>query len=222
MTLGFSADLSVGDELVVIGNPLGELTDTLTTGVVSALNRTVSNEGVTLNMFQTDAAINAGNSGGPIFNMQGQVVGIATSKYASSTIEGLCFAIPIDDVKDMISDIISYGYVTGRASLGVSVQTITQAMSMRYNYPVGCYIVEVGSGTAADNAGLAKGDVITKVGDTTIESVDDLSSALAASSAGQSAVITYVRSGSTRTVTVTFDEKKPAEARTTYSNVYDY
>ena len=221
--IGASAALSVGDDILVIGNPLGNLSYTFTDGVVSYLNRMITGDtGTTINMFQTNAAINEGNSGGPVYNMRGEVVGIASAKYASSSIEGLGFCIPIDDVIGMIRDIINTGYVTGKPVLGVSVQTVTSAMAVRYGIVEGCYIVEVGAGTAADAAGLLAADVITAVGDTPVYSVSDISVALMGHSAGDTVNVRVRRSGTDLIFAVTLDEYTPGEARTSYSNVYDF
>ncbi len=220
--LGDSESLEVGDTLLIIGNALGELQYTLTQGVVSYLERAVTTEtGSVINMFQTDAAINSGNSGGPVFNAKGEVVGIASAKYASSTIEGLGFCIPIDDVKYMISDIVNVGYVTGKPSVGVSLYTNT---SRSNGLPYGCYIVAVEAGSAADNAGLDEGDVITAVDGKTVRDVDDFGSALSGKRAGDSITLTVYSAdyGSSSQVSLTLDEYVPGEPRTDYTNVFDY
>ena len=220
--LGDSKSLEVGDTLLIIGNALGELQYTLTQGVVSYLERSVTTEtGSVINMFQTDAAINSGNSGGPVFNAKGEVVGIASAKYASSTIEGLGFCIPIDDVKYMISDIVNVGYVTGKPSVGVSLYTNT---SRSNGLPYGCYIVAVEAGSAADHAGLDEGDVITAVDGKTVRDVDDFGSALSGKRAGDSITLTVYAAayGSSSQVTLTLDEYVPGEPRTDYTNVFDY
>lgn len=222
VSIGDSAHLEVGDTLLIIGNALGELQYTLTQGVVSYLERAVTTDtGAVINMFQTDAAINSGNSGGPVFNAKGEVVGIASAKYASSSIEGLGFCIPIDDVKNMISDIVDVGYVTGKPLLGVSLYTNT---SRSNGLPYGCYIVAVGEGSAAAKAGLAAGDVIVAVGGNSVRDVDDFGSALSNFRAGDSITLTvFHASNSTRTeVSIVLDEYKPAEPRTEYTNVYDF
>ena len=131
VVIGNSSDLHVGDQVVAIGNPLGELTFTLTGGYVSALDRNITmSDGVTMNMLQTDTAINSGNSGGPLFNLYGEVVGITTAKLSSSggsgsaSVEGLGFAIPINDVVDMVSDIMEHGYVTGKPNVGIDRKSV--------------------------------------------------------------------------------------------------
>lgn len=221
VSLGDFNNLRVGDSVLIIGNPLGELTYTLTSGVVSSLKRQIQGNGVSMNMFQTDAAVNSGNSGGPIFDMNGEVIGIATSKYASETIEGLSFGIPINDVKNMIQDIIRHGYVTGKPSIGVSVQTITSQMASYYRLPIGAYVVAVGSETAATKAGLQKEDVITGINSTKISGVDSLKEALTKHKAGDEVNLTVYRNDESITISLVFDEAVPDSARTNYSNVFD-
>ncbi|MDR1629140.1 MAG: S1C family serine protease [Oscillospiraceae bacterium] len=218
---GSSGDLSVGDDLIVIGNPLGELTHTLTTGVVSALSRQIESDEDIINMFQTNAAINSGNSGGPVFNTNGEVVGIATSKYASESIEGLSFCIPSDDIKGYIDDIIAYGYAKNRPLLGVSVQTVTSSIASRYKLVLGAYVVELGSGNAAAKAGIQKGDVIVELNNQSISSVADLQGVLHGLKAKETVPVIVYRNGQRVTLSIALDEKKPAGARTNYTNVYD-
>lgn len=221
--LGNSADLKVGDDIMIIGNALGELSYTFTDGIVSHLSRRIVVEsGIELNVFQTNAAINNGNSGGPVYNMDGKVVGIASAKYASEKIEGLGFCIPIDDVKQMMTDIIVYGYVKGKPTLGVSVQTVTSSMSSRYSIPTGCYIVALEKNSSCYEAGVRSGDVITKLGDKAISSAEDMSSALSDKKAGERISITYCSQGETKSTVVTINEYKPSDPRTNYSNVYDF
>ncbi|MBQ8358990.1 MAG: trypsin-like peptidase domain-containing protein, partial [Oscillospiraceae bacterium] len=160
---GSSDALAVGDQVCAIGNPLGELTSTLTVGYISAKDRVVNSDGTAINMLQTDAAINSGNSGGPLFNSSGEVVGIITSKYTGSsssgaTIEGLGFAIPVDDVKGIISDLQQYGYVTG-AYLGVYVRDVDES-AQSYGLPAGAYVEEPTQGYCAEKAGIRAGDII--------------------------------------------------------------
>lgn len=223
VTLGKSSELKVGDEIMVIGNALGELSYSFTDGIVSHLSRNVTVEsGDTINMFQTNAAINNGNSGGPVYNMNGEVVGIASAKYASDTIEGLGFCIPIDDVKDMITDILLYGYVTGKPSIGVSLQTVTDATSSRYSIPKGCYVVDIDLTSSAYSAGLRTGDVITGIDSKTVSSCDDLSDALSDYTSGSTVTLFFWRNSQTFSVQMTLGENKPTAPRTDYSNVYDF
>lgn len=220
---GTSSSLQVGDEIMVIGNALGELAYTFTDGIVSYLSRLVTTDsGATINMFQTNAAINEGNSGGPVYNMDGEVVGIASAKYASSSIEGLGFCIPIDDVKSIINDLKTLGYVSGKPLLGISVQTINSSMSLKYGYPTGCYIVALDESSCAAKAGLKETDVITHIDSQRITGADALSGLLSQKKAGDSIEITYSRNSSAYTLTLTLDEYKPSEPRTSYSNVYDF
>lgn len=221
--IGDSSSLAVGDDILVIGNALGELSYTFTDGVVSYLNRAITTDsGTVINMYQTNAAINEGNSGGPVYDMEGKVVGIASAKYAASSVEGLGFFIPLNDVKGMINDIIEKGYVSGKPSLGISVQPLTQTMSLRYSLPVGLYVVAVGTDTAASKAGIKAADVITGLDGETVSGIAELSSALSSKRAGETITLTLYRSGSSRSVTLTLDEYKPSSPRTEYSGVYDY
>ena len=211
VTIGSSSDLIVGDQVVAIGNPLGELTSTMTVGYVSAKDRDVTTDGTTINMIQTDAAINSGNSGGPLFNMKGEVVGITTAKYSGSSssgasIESIGFAIPIDDVIGMLNDLKDYGYVTG-AYLGVLVSNMDAATAAYYRMPVGAYVQEVTPGYCAERAGLKAGDIIVGLGGYSVESLTDLTRALRKFKAGDSTQITVFRSGAEVTLDITLDEK---------------
>ena len=209
--LGSSDLLAVGDQVVAIGNPLGELTSTLTAGYISAKDRGVSTGGAAINMLQTDAAINSGNSGGPLFNMQGEVVGITTAKYSGATssgayIEGIGFAIPIDDVVGMINDLTQLGYITG-AYLGVMVSDMDSDTANRYGLPMGAYVQEVTSGNCAEAAGVLSKDIITGLGSYEVKSVSDLTRALRHFKGGEVTTITVYRGGSEVELTVTLDEK---------------
>ena len=207
--LGRSSDLIIGDMVVAIGNPLGELTSTQTVGYISGKDRDVSTDGTLINMLQTDAAINPGNSGGPLFNMKGEVVGITTAKYSGTTssgasIEGIGFAIPIDDVTGMISDIMTYGYVTG-AYLGVSVADIDDAQASYYGS--GAYVMEVVKDYCAQKAGIQPGDLIVDLGGYRVESVAGLTRALRNFNAGDTTTITVLRKGREVVMEITLDEK---------------
>ena len=217
VTIGSSEALNVGDQVVAIGNPLGELTSTLTVGYVSAKGRDVTTDGKTINMIQTDAAINSGNSGGPLFNSQGEVVGITTAKYSGSsasgaTIEGIGFAIPIDDVIPLVDDLMNYGYINS-AYLGVKVSEMDATTAAYYGLPVGAYVQEVTPGNCAEKAGLKAKDIITGLGDYKIESVSDLTKALRKFKAGDTTTITVFRSGQELQMSITLDEK-PRETAT--------
>ena len=212
--LGSSSDLIVGDQVAAIGNPLGELTSTLTVGYISAKERDVNTDGFAINMLQTDAAINSGNSGGPLFNMRGEVIGITTAKYSgtSSTgasIEGVGFAIPIDDVVDILTDLATYGHVTG-GYLGVMVSDMDPEAANYYGIPVGAYVQEVTPGYAAQRAGLRAKDIIVELGGYEVRNVNGLTRALRHFEAGDETTIVVYRGGQRMTITIVLDEK-PAE-----------
>ena len=212
VVIGSSDDLLVGDMVVAIGNPLGELTATQTVGYISGKDRAVSTDGTIINMIQTDAAINSGNSGGPLFNTKGQVVGITTAKYSGSsssgaTIEGIGFAIPIDDVLSMIDDFKNYGYLKNQAYLGVTVRSLDSATGAIYSLPSGSYVETVEEGGSADRAGVQPKDIIIAIGDYTVDGNSTLTTALRRFSAGDTTTITVYRAGQEVTLEITFDEK---------------
>ena len=204
--LGSSDDLIIGDMVVAIGNPLGELTSSLTVGYVSGTNRDVSTTGAAINMLQTDAAINPGNSGGPLFNMFGEVVGITTAKYSGSAVEGLGFAIPIDDVTQKITDIVERGYVTG-AYLGVNITELTEEGKEALGIPDGVYVRSVEEGYCAAKAGVRQMDIITALGEHTVKTIADLKRALEKYEPGDTVELTIWRSGEVIKLTLTLDEK---------------
>ena len=213
--VGSSSDLIVGDQVVAIGNPLGELTSTLTVGYVSAKERTVSTDGTIINMIQTDAAINSGNSGGPLFNMKGQVVGITTAKYSGSsssgaTIEGIGFAIPMDDVMAAVEELIQYGYIK-TAYLGVQVQTLDASTASVYGLPAGVYVAGVEDGFCAQRSGIRAGDIIVGLGNVKIETIADLTRALRSYQPGDIAELKIFRSGMTKSIHVKLDERPREE-----------
>ena len=210
VTLGSSDDLVVGDQVFAIGNPLGELTSTLTVGYVSAKERMVTTEVGAMSMIQTDAAINSGNSGGPLFNTMGQVVGITTAKYSGrsgsgASIEGIGFAIPIDDVSGILSDLREYGYVTS-AYMGVSIRDV-DSYGVGYGLPAGAFIEEIVEGTAADKAGLQVWDIIVNLGGHEVTCVNDLLLALRKMDAGETTTVTVYRAGQQLNMNITLDEK---------------
>jgi serine protease Do len=220
VTLGDSSDLVVGEGVYVIGNPLGELTYSLSDGIVSALDRLITTsstnakgqtESVTLNVLQTNCAINPGNSGGPLFDSYGNVVGIVSAKYTQSSsgvsAEGLGFALPINDVKDILSDLIEHGYVTGKPYLGIQVTTVSSD-AQRYGIPAGASVEYVADGSCAQKAGLQVGDIIVAIDDTAIDSPSALTAALSSNyKAGDTATLTVIRQQQEQKLTVTFDEK---------------
>ena len=218
--LGSSAALSIGDMVVAIGNPLGTLSATQTVGYVSGIDREITTDNTIINMIQTDCAINPGNSGGPLFNMDGQVIGITTAKYSGTTdsgasIEGIGFAIPIDDISGMISDLVDYGYVTG-AYLGVKVMNNDAEAAAMYGLPTaGAYVVSVDAGGAAERAGIRAKDLIIEFGGQKISTITDLTRVLRGYKAGDTTTVTLIRGGQEMTLGVTLDEKPHDEAVTT-------
>ena len=211
--VGDSQTLTVGSEVIAIGNPLGELRGTATAGIISATNRTIEVEGQAMTLIQTDAAISPGNSGGGLFDATGKLIGIVNAKVSDSRAEGLGFAIPVNSVLDEISDLLNYGYVKGRAYLGVSTQDVTLRSRDRmwyYSQGTRCVLVEkVVTGSAAEQAGIQPGDLILKLEDKQIASGDDLSAAIGAYKPGDKATLTIQRDGKESTVEVTFGEYKP-------------
>ncbi len=215
VTLGDSSKLVVGESVYAIGNPLGELTYSLTDGIVSALDRLIttsdSSGSATLNVLQTNCAINPGNSGGPLFDSYGNVIGITTAKYTQSSsgvsAEGLGFALPINDVKDILSDLIAHGYVTGKPYMGVQVDSVSSE-AQRYGISAGAVIVSVAKDSCAEKAGLQVNDIITAIDDTAIDSSSALTAALTTGyKAGDTATLTVIRNQQEVELTITFDEK---------------
>lgn len=214
VTLGDSDAITVGEAVYPVGNPLGELQFSMSNGIVSALDRAISStdeDGVvtTINMFQTTAAINSGNSGGPIYNSRGEVIGIATAKYADTGVEGLGFAIPINDAMAIANDLMTKGYVSGKAYMGISTLTVNATMARYYNMVEGAYVYSVVEGSCAEAAGLQERDIITAIDGTAITSHTELISLKKNYRVGDSAVLTVWRSGETLELTIVFDEEVP-------------
>lgn len=210
VAVGSSDQLRVGDQVAAIGNPLGDLTSTMTVGYVSAKDRIVTTDGSTINMIQTDAAINSGNSGGPLFNMNGEVVGITTAKFSGTStsgvsIEGIGFAIPMDDVIGMIDDLRELGYIAG-AYLGVMVMDVDPA-AQAYGLPAGAFVDEVTPGYAAEAAGMLAQDIIVSLGGYDVTSVSELTRMLRKFEPGQTVSVTVYRAGREVQLRVTLDEK---------------
>ena len=210
VTLGESADVNVGDTVLAIGNPLGELTFSMSQGIVSSCDRAINVDGTPFNMIQVDCSINPGNSGGPLVNLYGEVVGIVSAKYSSyssTTVEGLGFAIPISDVRSIITDIMENGAVTDKAYMAITAGTMNEQMAAQFNIDVteGVFIYSVVSGGAGDKAGLRLGDVITKMGDKTLTSRQDLSAAMKGYRAGDTVTLTVYRNGQYIETELTFD-----------------
>ena len=212
-TVGDSNDLKVGESVMAVGNPLGELGGTVTSGIVSALNRSVSIQGTssvnTMSLIQMDASVSPGNSGGGLFNMNGELVGIVNAKSSDSDAEGLGFAIPVNDAVKVAQELLENGYVTGRPYLGISYYAVTDAQTaaqLGVN-AYGVYIVEVVKGGPADKAGLQAGDRIVSVDGSEVASQSDLGTLMQNHKAGDTIEITVARGGQMQTVTVTLGEK---------------
>lgn len=212
VTFGKSSEMTVGEDITVIGNPLGELTFSLTRGVVSALDRKINTDGNPITMFQIDAAVNSGNSGGPVYNDAGQVIGIVTAKYSSTGVEGLGFAIPINDAVNLANELMENGVVTNKVQLGITTQTVPASVAQYYNMVEGAYVYSVNAGSCAEKAGLQIGDIITAVGGKAVASSDALKAALRSFAPGDTTELTVYRGGKTVTVTVTLDEADESTA----------
>ena len=221
VTLGDSDQLVVGESVYTIGNPLGELTYSLSDGLVSALDRLITTSGtnpvtnqketITLNVLQTNCAINPGNSGGPLFDSYGNVVGVVNAKYTETSsgvsAEGLGFALPINDLKDIIEEIIEYGYVTGKPYLGIQVNVVDEQMQA-YGIPAGAVVEYVADGSCAQKGGLQVNDIITAIDDTAVDSPSALTAALSSNyKAGDTITLTVVRNLEEIKLTITLDEE---------------
>ena len=212
VAVGDSDAIAVGEGCIAIGNPLGELTFTMTGGYVSALPREINISGKPISMFQTDAAINAGNSGGPLFNMAGNVIGITSAKISGITgsgasIEGVGFAIPINEALRVVYDLQEYGYVRGRAFLGVTVKELDAATADTYGLPVGPIVQSVVADSCADKAGIAVKDIILAFNGRNVKTYTQLMSALNKCSAGDEVTLRIYRAGAELDVTLTLDER---------------
>lgn len=213
-TFGDSDTLMVGQRTVAIGNPLGQLGGSVTEGILSALDRDVLIDGKTMSLMQTDTAINPGNSGGGLFDQNGNLIGIVNAKSSGSEIEGLGFAIPINDVVNVIGDLTEVGYVRGRVSLGVTfVDVKSQQALWMYNLEEkGCYVYSVEKNTNADVAGLESGDRVISVNGNDVESSDDIKKIIRDCKVGEE--ITFKvenRSGKTYTISFELEEYVPEE-----------
>jgi len=211
VTIGASSAMQVGDSVVAIGNALGELSSSLTVGYISGMDRDIATDGSIINMIQTDAAINSGNSGGPLFNARGEVIGITTAKYSGTSssgasIEGISFAIPMDDVIGMLDDLKEFGYIRS-AYLGVMVRDMDPSVSGAYGLPMGVYVEEVTVGCCAQKAGVRAKDIIIGLGGYEIENMSDLSRALRFYNGGETVTITVWRSGQELILEITLDVK---------------
>lgn len=203
-TFGDSSELTVGEDAIVIGNPLGQLGGTVTSGIISALDREITIDGEVMNLLQTNAAVNPGNSGGALFNNKAELVGIINAKSSGSDVEGLGFAIPSNVAKPVIEDLINYGYVNGRVELGVTFLDIDSNLTaMMYRVDtLGVYVYSVKDDTNAKKAGLSSGDRVISVGEEKVNTTTDITSALNHYKAGDS--VTFVVSRNGKEVSVTF------------------
>ena len=212
-TVGDSDNLKVGESVMAVGNPLGELGGTVTSGIVSALNRSVTIQGTsstnTMSLIQMDASVSPGNSGGGLFNMNGELIGLVNAKSSSSDAEGLGFAIPINDAIKVAQDLLENGYVSGRPYMGITYLAVTDAQTAaQLNVTAyGVYVVDVVQGGPADKAGLKTGDRIVSIDGTEIAQKDDLGTLIQQHAAGDTLSITVAREGQMQTVSLTLGEK---------------
>ena len=217
-TVGDSDGLKVGESVMAVGNPLGELGGTVTSGIVSALNRSVSIQGSssvnTMSLIQMDASVSPGNSGGGLFNMNGELVGIVNAKSSDSDAEGLGFAIPGNDAIKVAQELLENGYVTGRPYLGITYLSVTDAQTAQQLgvSAYGVYVVDVVKGGPAEQAGLKAGDRIVSVDGTEIAAKDDLGTLMQQHKAGDTLSITVARDGQMQTVSVTLGEKNASNS----------
>ena len=211
VTYGSGEDIVVGREIYPVGNPLGELNFTMTTGIISATDRliTTDTDSDPINMFQIDAAVNSGNSGGPVYDRDGKVIGVVTAKRKATGVEGLGFAIPIEDAAHIADQIIQYGYVKDRATLGIEGSSVTSAMAERYGMVVGAYVTEVDQDSPAARAGVQVRDIITALNDKPITSYTDLTTAVRSYAVGDEVTVTVWRAGQTMDLTATLGESQP-------------
>ncbi len=215
VVLGDSDDLVVGEQVCTIGNALGTLSFSQTSGFVSSTGReiTMSDGTVMNNMIQTNCTINSGNSGGPLFDSYGRVVGITSAKLSNNgssqaAIEGIGFAIPINDVIGIVTDFMQYGYVTGRPYMGITVGDVTESDQQRFGFPQGAVVTSVEEGSCAEKAGLKQGDVITKMGDADITGMNQMIAVKNRYKAGQTVSLEVYRFGQELTMELTFDEQE--------------
>ena len=216
-TMGNSSDLAVGDYVVAIGNPLGQLGGTVTDGIISALARQVTVEGKSMTLLQHNAQISPGNSGGGLFNSNGELIGIVNAKDSATEVEGIAFAIPINNVLDIIDDLKTYGYVKGKVDLGMELTDITSDDSAFYYglSNTGCYVLSVTSGSNAEKAGFMRGDMITAVNGTSVSSKSDIETALKDSKVGDTVTFTVTRRGKTANLKLTLAEYSPSGSSST-------
>ncbi len=208
VTLGNSDEMKVGEQAYVVGNPLGELTYTLTSGIISALDREIATErNVRVSMFQLDAAVNSGNSGGPVYNDRGEVIGVVTAKYKAAGIEGLGFAIPVNEAKAIAESILENGYVAGKPYFGIIVTNLDEAQAEAQGTIPGVYVHSVDDGSCAEKAGIMAGDVIVEMDGRAVGTKEEVAAVKLDYKAGDECSVKLYRDGEYRTVTVVFDEE---------------
>lgn len=210
---GDSSSLRVGDTVVAIGDPLGvEFRGTYTDGIISGIDRDVDMDGRTMTLLQTNAALNSGNSGGPLINCYGQVIGINTMKIGAFTdkagVEGLGFAIPSTTVKTIVDQLISQGYVSGRPTLGISGEGLSSFYQHYYRMPAGLYITQVSQSSEAYEKGVEEGDLLLSINDTPVTSMDDLKSTIFSCEVGQTVQVTIYRGGQQYLLELTLEEDR--------------
>lgn len=216
VVMGDSDALVVGEEVVAVGNPLGELGGTVTNGIVSALNRDVVVEDQEMSLIQTNASVSPGNSGGGLFNMAGELIGIVNAKSSDENAEGLGFAIPINTAFKVAQDLIENGYVSGRPAMGITVITVNdESMAAMYNVTAyGVYVYAVENGSPAQQAGLQSGDRILSIDDREVTQSSDLTGYIAERQVGDTVSLSIARGGQILTVNVTLGEKGSTSAQT--------
>ena len=205
--IGDSDALVQGETVLVIGNPLGEtLSGSTTQGIVSALGREIEVDGRIMHYLQTDAAVNPGNSGGPLVNQAGHVVGVTSAKISSSYVEGLGFAIPINDAIPVIEELINNGYVAGRPMIGISGGDVSEQLTTMFGLPSGVYVEYVDPTSGASSAGIQQGDIITAINGEKIASIAELNNQRDHFKAGDTVTLTVYRSGKTQDIKVVLSE----------------
>lgn len=221
--IGDSSTTQAGDKAVVIGNPLGQLGGSVTQGIISSVNRNVMIDGVSHNVMQVDASINPGNSGGGLFNGRGELIGIVVAKSVDESVEGIGFAIPINDVSDILEDLMNYGYVRGKVSLGMSFVDITNAQTaMMYRVSeLGCYVSSVEINSNAANAGFQSGDRITSINGVSVSTSSDIETEIKKMSVGDTVEFTVERNGRTGTLSLVLEEAVPEEIASRNDNNSD-
>ena len=215
-TIGSSGNVTVGDTVYAIGNPLGVLTSSVSKGIISGLDRTITIDGISMTLMQTDASINPGNSGGGLFNERGELIGIVNAKSSGQNAEGLGFAIPVNTAIQVAEELINNGYVTGRPAMGVTVLSINDAQTA-FQYGVnqaGVYVQSVNEGGAADKAGLQPGDRFVSIDGTAVNSTSDITGIIGEHAVGDTIEVQVVRGTQIVTANVTLEESTPQASST--------